>query len=405
MLTSQQILYIRHRSLSLLPQIIAWRRDLHAIPELQMNTVQTEAYIVNALREMGITEIRSGVGGHGVIALIHGSAPGKCVAIRADCDALPIREETGLPFASQNGNMHACGHDAHTAMALGAAKLLMECKEQIKGTVKLIFQPYEEGDRGASAMIHDSALENPRVDAIIALHNHVTPDDDYTPGDILVTQKPTSANIYAYEATFHGPGGHVCLSRTTPNPVHMACNAVAQIAVLPEPGPETVNAVTVAQGGTRNNIVPNTCTIAGSIRSFEPALQHIMRAQVEEILHKCAAADNGSVEVKTTIDVMSTKIDPDLYSQFCEIANALYGESGCKTLKYREMIGEDFARFANQVPGFYFFLHNRPEGSCYPLHNPKFDIDESVLDKGSALFAAFSIHFLNSKYNSNKAVD
>lgn len=384
---------LRKRSEEILGDIITWRRALHAMPELQMNTPKTEAYILSVLRDLGITEIRSSIGGHGVVALIRGEKPGKCLAIRADCDALPIREETGLPFASQNGNMHACGHDAHTAIALGAAKLLMENRENLSGTVKLIFQPYEEGDRGASMMLQAGVLESPKVDAIIALHNHCTPDDSYMPGDILVTAEPTSANIFAYEATFRGPGSHVCLSRTTPNPVHTACEAVAQIAKLPEPGPETVNAVTVVQGGTRNNIVPGSCTVAGSVRSFDPGLQKQMRTQVEDILSKTATQGGSSVEIKTTIDVMSTRIDSALYAKFKTTADKLYPERGCQLLKKRDMIGEDFARFADRVPGFYFFLHTRPEGSCYPLHNPKFDVNESVLCKGSALFAAFALNW------------
>ena len=393
MLTAPQLESLRVQSEAILPQIIQWRRDLHAIPELQMETIQTEAYIVEALREIGIQNIQAGVGGHGVVALIYGELPGKCVAIRADCDALPIREETGLPFASGNGNMHACGHDAHTAMALGAAKLIYENRAQLSGCVKLIFQPYEEGDRGAAAMIKAGVLDNPKVDAIIGLHNHCTPDEEYMAGDVLVTEHQSSANIYAYEATFRGPGSHVCLSRTTPNPVHMACNAVAQIAALPQLHEETINAVTVAQGGTRNNIVPTDCTIAGSIRSFEPALQAQMRSQAELILSKCAKEGGGCVDIKTTIDVMSTNIDPTLYKIFCEMTDMLYPERGHRQLKKRDMIGEDFARFADQVPGIYFFLHTRPKESCYPLHHPKFDVNESVLHKGSALFAAFALNF------------
>ena len=354
-------------------------------------TAQTEAYIVKILREISINEICSGVGKHGVVAVIRGKYPGKCIAIRTDCDALPIREETGLPFASQNGNMHACGHDAHTAMGLGAAKLLFDFRNQLQGTVKLIFQPYEEGDRGTSVMIAAGVLDNPSVDAIIGLHNHCTPDDAYLAGDILVTNEPTSANIFAYEATYRGPGSHVCLSRITPNPVHMACNAVAQIDALPEPGHETVNAVTVVQGGTRNNIVPDNCTVAGSIRSFNISFQNQMREQVNEILRKCAEEAGGTVEIKTTIDVMRTHIDPTLYQSFCTISNLLYPERGFRIIKKRDMIGEDFARYADRVPGFYFFLHTRPEGSCYPLHHPKFDVNEKALHRGSAAFAAFAL--------------
>lgn len=394
-LTVEEHESLRKRGAEIRDDIIRWRRTIHAWPELKMDTPKTEAFIIKTLQEIGVEEIRSGVGGHGVCAVIRGELPGKCLAIRADCDGLPIKEETGLPFASQNGNMHACGHDAHTAMGLGAAKLLMEHRHHLRGTVKLIFQPYEEGDRGASLMMEDGVLENPHVDAIIALHNNCTPDDDYRLGDVLVIDEPTSANIYAYEATFHGPGSHVCLSRKTPSPVYMACDAVSQIAALAEPGPETVNAVTIIQGGARNNIVPDTCTIAGSIRAFDAGLHRIMRNQVGVILQQAARDRNGTVDVKTTIDLMGTEIDHDLYKRFCETVDAMYPEQPSRPLKSREMIGEDFARFANKVPALYFFLHTRPAGSCYPLHNPRFDVDEQVLDKGSVLFAAFSLNWQN----------
>ena len=367
--------------------VVSWRRALHAMPELRMDTPKTEAYIAGELKKLGAEDICTGVGGHGVTAYIRGALPGKTLALRADCDGLPIREETGLPFASQNGTMHACGHDAHTAMALGAAKLLLTQRHRLQGNVKLIFQPFEEGDGGAKAMLADGVLEG--VDAIIGLHNHVTPDDDYIPGDILVTEGPSSANIFAYEATFRGPGGHVAHSRSIPNPVHAACRAVAEIASLPEPGPETVCAVTVVNGGTRNNILPTECTIAGSVRAFDPTLHNILRRQVTDILQSAGA------ELNTTIDVMSTAIDPHLLRRFCTIADRLYPERGCQRLKKRDMIGEDFARFAEKVPGIYFFLHDRPEGECYPLHHPKFDVNEAVLPKGSQLLAAFALDWQN----------
>ena len=392
MTTNEQVYaMLRERGESILNEIIEWRRALHMIPELRMETPVTEAFICQTLRRFGIEEIHSGVGGHGVCAIIRGDLPGKCLAIRADCDGLPIQEETGLPFAAQNGNMHACGHDAHTAMALGAAKILMENRSRLRGTVKFIFQPYEEGDGGAKAMISSGVLESPPVHANLALHNDCSVDADYQPGDILVLNEPTSANIYAYEATFYGPGSHVCLSRQTPNPVYMACEAVTAISSLSEPGPETVNAVTVVQGGTRNNIVPDHCTICGSIRAFDTNLHETMKHQVMDILQKTAEKHSGTVKIKPTIDLMCTVNNVELYQRFCLITNALYPERGCRQLKHRSMIGEDFARYAAQIPGFYFFLHTRPEGTSYPLHHPKFDVEEQVLHKGSVAFAAFAL--------------
>ena len=381
---------LRSRGEQLSHEIIAWRRIFHQIPELRMDTPKTEAQIVALLQQMGITDIRQGVGGHGVCAVIEGAQPGKCLAIRADCDGLPIAEETGLPFASCNGNMHACGHDAHTAMALGAAKLILENRHLLKGRVKLIFQPFEEGDGGAKRMIEDHALRNPDVDAIIALHNHCTPDEDYEPGDVLVTDQPISANIYAYEAIFRGKTSHVCLAHSATNPIYMACDAVSRIAALARQDLETVNAVTMVHGGVRNNIIPETCSISGSVRCFDREKLADTKASIFATLEDCAKAHGGTVEVKATIDLMSTRIDSALYTRFCQTANTVYPNRVCRQLKEREMIGEDFARFADLIPALYFKLHTKPHGTAYPLHHPKFDVDEAVLHKGSILFAAFA---------------
>lgn len=398
MLSDDTIISIRKRGDEIKNEIIAWRRKLHAIPELRMDTPKTEEQIVKILEEIGITDMQKGVGGHGVCAVIKGDLPGKCIAIRADCDGLPIKEETGLAFASENGNMHACGHDAHTAIALGAAKLLMENRHLLKGSVKFIFQPYEEGDGGASLMIEDGVLENPKVDAIIALHNHCTPDADYIPGDILITNEPVSANIYAYDAVFYGTPAHICHSRNAVNPVHVSCDAVAQIAKLPAIE-ETVNAVTVINGGVRNNVIPEHCTISGSIRAFDADVHKKMRDNVLEIINNTANKMGTKVEINTTIDLMGTEIDNSLYDSFRGVVNKIYTEHGCIELKSRDMIGEDFARFANRVPAMYFMLHTKPEGECYPLHHPKFDVNEDVLHKGSIVFAGFALMWQDNKEN------
>ncbi len=390
MINSDKIISLKKRGDDILNDIVKWRRILHKVPELKMDTPKTEALIVEFLKEIGVDKIYTGVGGHGVCALIQGELPGKCLAIRADCDGLPIKEETGLDFASTNGNMHACGHDAHTAIALGAAKLLMENRHLLKGSVKFIFQPYEEGDGGASLMMKDGVLENPNVDAIVALHNHPTPDDDYIPGDILVINKPVSANIYAYDAVFHGTPAHICHSRKAVNPVHAACAAVARIAELPVVE-ETVNAVTVINGGVRNNVIPETCTISGSIRAFDAGVHKKMRDEVLEIIGNTANEVGAKAEINTTIDLMGTEINSDLFNSFCKVTNTIYPERGCVELKYREMIGEDFARFANEIPAMYFMLHTKPEGAFYPLHHPKFDVNETVLHKGSIVFAGFAL--------------
>ncbi len=238
---------LKERGEEIKKDIITWRRSLHKIPELRMDTPKTEKEIVRILKEISVDKIESGVGGHGVCAIIEGELPGKCLAIRADCDGLPIKEETGLPFASENGNMHACGHDAHTAIALGAVELLSEVRHLLRGCVKFIFQPYEEGDGGAKLMIADNVLKNPDVDAIIALHNQCI-DMDCLPGDVFVTSSPITANIYSYEATFHGTSSHICHADTAVNAVYMACRAVSDISSLPSGNKESVNAVSMIHG-------------------------------------------------------------------------------------------------------------------------------------------------------------
>ena len=378
---------------SLQEKLVNYRRTLHSCPELQMETPETEALIVRFLKEIGIDEIRERVGGHGVTAMIRSGKPGPCLAIRSDMDGLPIREETGLPFASANGNMHACGHDFHMAAVLGAAELLFRHREVLPGDVKFIFQPYEEGDGGAKAMIKAGALEGPKVDAIIGFHNGCFVGSDYRPGDVLVTSKPSSSNIFAYSAEFKGPGGHVCLSASRVNPLYAMADAVLKIHETALAHPDAIVAVTVCHGGVRNNIIPETCTIEGSIRSFDRKEQDLLKEKVLKTIEDSASAFGAEVVIRPTIDVMCTKNDPVLYEKFCRIVRSLYPESGVRPLDPVPFIGEDFARYADLIPGYHFYFSAKPEGSPYPLHSSKFDVDESVLSKAAVLLAGFALHW------------
>ncbi len=356
-----------------------------------MDVPETESQIVRYLREIGVDEIYRGVGGQGVCVVIVGQYPGRCLGIRADCDGLPIKEETELPFASTNGNMHACGHDAHTAIALGAGRILANNRSLLRGKVKLIFQPYEEGDGGAKAMINAGVLESPHVDALIALHTYPDVEKRYKPGDVLVTRDPTSANIFAYKAVFCGTGGHVCLSRTRVNPVYIACDAVTRIAEAAKTSDNIVNAVTVIGGGVRSNIIPESCCMEGSIRSFDRKAHLAAIETVKEIIHSCAEKWGGSAEITVNIDLMGTEINPQLFAEFRRVTDTMFPNQPAVLMEQRDMIGEDFARYAALVPAMYFFLCTSVDGMRYPLHNPKFMLDERKLYKGSALLAAFAL--------------
>lgn len=379
-------------------KIISWRRWFHANPELRDNTVMTEARISEALKDMGISDVLTGVGGRGVVATIRGGLPGKCLAIRADCDGLPIREETGLPFASVNGSMHACGHDAHMAMALGAAEVLRKHRDEIKGSVKLVFQPYEEGGRGAQRMIADGALRSPDADAIIALHIGNIMGMGYDSGDVVVSPKHTSACIYGFKATFHGKGTHVCTPHLGIDPVFMACSAVVEIQSLlsreKDPLEAAVIGVCMIHGGSRNNSIPDECSIEGSIRSFSREVHERYCRRFREICRSVAEGLRGTVDFETVTEVPSTKIDPDLYRRFLEVAGTVVPPDRLKIQEHAPLMGEDFAYFSDEVPALYFYVCSKPvEGECFPHHHPKFDIDEAQMIRGTALLSEFALHW------------
>lgn len=372
-------------------KLVSYRRTLHRYPELKMDCPRTEAQIAAWLEALGAEDIRTGIGGRGVSCVIRGEMPGKCLGLRADCDGLPIKEETVLPFASENGNMHACGHDAHTAMAIGAAELLLKHKSELKGSVKVFFQPFEEGDGGAKAMLKDGIFTDPKVDAVIGMHNGCNIGSSYVSGDILVTPEPTSANIFAYKAVFHGTGGHVCWANESVNPVYMACEAALAIRDLKPADSRAVNAVTIIEGGVRNNVIPDTCAIEGSIRSFDRTEHLRMRDSARRTAESIAKKYGGSVEFITSIDLMNTVNDRTMYESFRETADRIYPEQGCRLLDPVPLIGEDFARYTDVVPGFYFMLCGRKKDAQYPHHSPKFDLDEAILAKGAVLLTAFAL--------------
>ena len=379
-------------------KIVAFRRALHRIPEVQGETVKTEAFIAETLRDLGIEEVRTGVGGHGVTALIRGGLPGKCLAIRADCDALPVREETGLPFASDNGCMHACGHDAHTAMALGAAALLFERRAELRGSVKFIFQPYEEGGRGALSMIRDGALLDPKVDAMIALHIGNIMGAEYETGDVVHTAEPVSANIYGFKAVFQGKGTHLANLSDGINPLFMASQAALRLeemraSALSE-GERFAAAVTMIHGGVRNNIVPDTAEIQGSIRSFDREKHKAFIARFQEECGRIAGEYGGSVRFEIVTDVPCTVNDSELQRRFVETASRIVAPEHLKMLEQAPLMGEDFAYFSELVPSLYFYFCSKPaDGPCYPHHHPRFDINEESLPMGSALFTEFALQW------------
>lgn len=377
-------------------EITAWRRSLHEIPELGLETPKTAAFIVQELKKMGAEDIREKVGGWGVTALVKGALPGKTLAVRADCDALPIKEETGLPFASKNGLMHACGHDAHTAMALGAAKLLLARKNDLAGTVKFIFQPAEENVLGAKAMIDDGALENPAVDALIGLHTGCL-WKDIGFGEIGVRYGSLMAAVDRFIITFKGKGGHGATPHLAVDPVTMTSTAVLELQTIlsRELSPLDPAVLTIGriEGGRAFNIIAESCTIEGTVRTLSPTTRAFVEERIRAIASRVAEGMRGEAEVKYEAGPPALINDAEFTKKFQAFAAGVAGADKVKEISEPTMGGEDVAFFLEKVPGT-FFVHgscNPDKGQVYPHHNPKFDIDEDALPLGSALFAGFAL--------------
>ena len=375
-------------------KIVAWRRHFHANPELGMETPKTEAYIVEELKKMGVTSIRQGVAGHGIVALIEGGKPGKVLGIRADIDALNMAEDTGLPFASKSGWMHACGHDAHAAILLATAELLMAHRNELKGTVKLIFQPGEETTLGADLMINDGALENPKVDAIIGLHvGNVWKDG--VPGEVMYRYGPMMAATDFFTITFHGKGGHGAMPHLTIDPIAIACEAymALQTIVSREINPLDSAVVTIGafQGGTAENIIANTCTLKGTSRALSRDTHKKLKVRIQEICENVARGMRGEVSIEFRTSLPPLINDREMTDKLRQAACEVVGAERVREIAEPTMGGEDMACFMEKVPGTYFSLPSFTPENSQPHHHPKFDIDESVLWIGSATFGQFAL--------------
>ena len=377
-------------------EIISWRRRLHEMPEIGLETPKTSAFIAGELRKMELEEIRENVGGWGVSAVVRGTLPGKTLGIRADCDGLPIREETGLSFASLNGFMHACGHDAHVAMALGAARLIRAHRADLAGAVKFIFQPGEETVQGAKAMIDGGVLENPHVDAIIGLHTGCL-WKEIGPGEVGVRFGPLMAAVDRFVVTFKGRGGHGATPHLTVDPVIMTAAAVLELQTIlsRELNPLDPAVLTIGRidGGRAFNIIAESCSIEGTVRTLSPSTRAFVEERIRSICSRAADGMRGEASVDYFQGPPALINNRDFTRKFQDFASKNTGPVGVKEIGEPTMGGEDVAYFLEKVPGT-FFVHgscNPAKGQVFPHHNPKFDIDEDTLPLGSALFAGFAL--------------
>ncbi|MDR1979115.1 MAG: amidohydrolase [Synergistaceae bacterium] len=383
-------------------KVVEWRRAIHSHPELSTQEEKTAALVVDVLTGLGM-EVRKNVGGHGVVGLLKGTKPGsgKVVGLRADMDALPMQEETGLPFASVvPGVMHACGHDTHTAMLLGTACVLSELAEELEGSVKFIFQPAEELNPtgGAPGMIEAGALENPRVDALFALH--VWPG--FETGTVITRPGPlmgASDRIFLRVSgkTSHGSAPHQGID---------AIMIAAQIVV----GLQTIVSRTVApldsavvsigtiSGGYRYNVIADKVEMEGTVRTLNPATQDRLPGLIERAAQGYARALGGDASVEYVRGYPPTLNAPELFRLASETAAGSLGEERLVVLDNPDLGGEDFSFFARERPSLMAWLGCRPAGKppaeMAVLHNTRFDPDEACFPWGMRFLASCAIDFL-----------
>ena len=392
--------YILQQCKSLSPRLIEWRRLLHRIPEIGIDLPKTEAAVRSILEELNI-RLQEDYRGMGLVAVLEGEkSSGRTLAIRADMDALAIKEEPGREYGSIHpGRMHACGHDAHVAIALGAACFLSQNRQDLPGAVKFIFQPAEESMDGAQQMLEAGALENPRADCLLGLHiGDIWPEVGL--GHIGVCYKPMMAAADAFEFTMQAVGGHGAAPHRSPDPVLAASYAVTQLHTLISRNidPMEEAAVTVGQieGGSACNIIPTEVNARGTVRTFSEKTRELLETRIAEVVSHSAGSFRCQHRFAYYRGTHSVNNDPETVDLVKQAATDLLGPSGVHLIERPTLVGEDVSIFLNEVPGCFFVLGaSNPEKDRVSLHHsPVFDIDESVLWRGTAVFCLSALRLL-----------
>ena len=388
------------------PAVVSWRRDIHQNPELSGKEVRTSQLVASALTQMGI-QVRTGVGGHGVVGVLTGGRPGPVVALRSDMDALPVTEATSLPFRStvraqfrgQNvGVMHACGHDAHMAMLLGAARVLSQMRAQLPGTVVFIFQPSEETPPGGAApMIAAGALDSPKVDAIFGLH--VFPGE---PGRIEYREGPMMASTDNWRVAFHGKQTHGARPWDGIDPIVIGAQFVSAMQTIVSRRTDltrTPSVITVGafNGGLRENIIPDSAVLIGTMRTFDSAVRTQLQDELRRTAVGIAQASGARADVAFFPGYPVTSNDTALTRRMVPTLERVSpGKVGLAKLS---MPAEDFSYYQEKVPGMFVFLGVTPRGtdpaSAPSNHSPLFDVDESALPVGVRALASLAVDFLS----------
>ena len=381
---------IREKAEQYFGEVQAIRHYIHAHPELSFHEVKTAAFVSDKLTAWGIKH-QTGIAGTGIVAVIEGKNPGKrSIALRADMDALPIQEDNNVPYKSQNdGIMHACGHDVHTSCLLGAARILYDLRDEWEGSVKLIFQPGEEKNPGgASIMIKEGVLENPKPEAIFALH--VYPHLPTGTTGFRAGQYMASADeIYI---TIEGKGGHAALPHLTIDPIAISALVITglQQVISRKCNPLVPSVLTfgMIQGGFATNVIPGKVEILGTFRTMDEKWRYEAHKLIKEFTEQTCAAYGARAIVEIPAGYPSLYNDPALTAKAEEWAKAYVGADNVHELDMR-MAGEDFSFYTRHIPGCFFRIGTSKDGKEFlaPVHNSHFDIDEDSLKIGMGMMA------------------
>ncbi|WP_185983785.1 M20 aminoacylase family protein [Aureimonas mangrovi] len=372
---------LHQRIVSIESEIIGWRRSLHARPELLYEVEETAAFVAEKLRAFGCDVVETGIGRTGVVGVIRGTGPGRSITLRSDMDALPIEEETGTPYASQKpGMMHACGHDGHMAMLLGAARHLCETRD-FSGTVNVVFQPAEEGGAGARAMIEDGLFERFETDAVYGMHNL----PGMPVGSFGVRPGPIMASTDEFTLTVDGRGGHAAIPQLSRDPI-LAGSALVQalqqvVARNVDPLDSLVLSVTQFHAGFVHNVIPDTAEVSGTVRSLSANGRALAETRIREICAGIAAAHGVAIEVEYDRNYPVTMNDAAEAARCGEIAAAIAGIAQVDFAAQPLMAGEDFSYMLEKRPGAFVFIGNGPSAS---LHNARYDFDDRALVYGAS---------------------
>jgi amidohydrolase len=376
-------------------RVINIRRDLHRIPETAYTEKKTSAYVADYLNNLGL-EVQTGIAQYGVIGLMKTDRPGPTLMIRADMDALPLKEDTGLPFASEHeGVMHACGHDAHMAMVLGAATVLNKIKNELKGNIKFLFQPAEEGPGGAKPMIEAGVMENPKVDYSFGCH--VWPD--IPEGTIGVRPGPFMAAMDRFDIKIKGRGGHGAMPHVCVDALEVGTQVVSAFQRIVsrhmDPLEPTVVTVGTFHAGTAFNIIPAEAELSGTTRTFNQDTWNTWESRVEKVVRGVCESMGVDFELKYSQGYPVTINDESAAEVVRRCAEKVVGEDRV-VMPQKTMGGEDFAFYLQKSKGCFFALGVGREGAV-PVHNQQFDFNEDILLLGMQTHCQVGLELLKLK--------